>query len=202
MSNPPDDPFNQSDATILRPRPGRRSTASRESEPLAPPPPSAYAPPPLFQSSTLAPGAPAAGPGLGEFLTSGANALLQAAVPLLVLAGRLRGQIAQTDIETLRRQTSQEIRAFEERARQGGIPAEDALAARYALCTVIDEAVLNTPWGAQSNWAGQSLLVTFHRESSGGEKFFQILDRVMTESQRYITLLELLHVCLALGFEA
>ncbi len=55
------------------------------------------------------------------------------------------------------------------------------MAARYALCTVIDEAVLNTPWGAQSDWAGQSLLVTFHRESGGGDKFFRVLERVIGE---------------------
>jgi len=138
---------------------------------------------------------------LEEFTASGTNPLLGAAAPLLVLAGRLRGQIAQADIESLRRQAIQEIRTFEERARRADVPAEDVLAARYALCTVLDEAVLNTPWGAQSNWAGQSLLVTFHREGSGGEKFFQILDRVSGEPQRYLALLELLYVCLALGFE-
>ena len=152
----------------------------------------------MFQSSTP----PSQPPNIAWAMAAGgANALLQAAIPLLVLAGRLRGQITQTDIEHLRRQASQEVRGFEERARQSGIPAEDALAARYALCTVVDEAVLNTPWGAQSGWAGQSLLVTFHRESSGGEKFFQILDRVQAEPQRYIALLELLYACLALGFE-
>jgi type VI secretion system protein ImpK len=95
----------------------------------------------------------------------------------------------------------QEVRAFEERARQANVPAEDVLAARYALCTVIDEAVLNTPWGAQSAWAGQSLLVTFHREAQGGEKFFQILERLLAEPQRYLGLLELYYVCLAVGFE-
>jgi type VI secretion system protein ImpK len=122
-------------------------------------------------------------------------------VPLLALAGRLRGQIANADIESLRRQAIQEIKSFEDRARRAEIPAEDVLAARYALCTVIDEAVLNTPWGAQSDWAAQSLLVTFHREAAGGEKFFQILDRVSSEPQRYLALLELFYVCLALGFE-
>jgi type VI secretion system protein ImpK len=95
----------------------------------------------------------------------------------------------------------QEVRAFEERARQANVPAEDVLAARYALCTVIDEAVLNTPWGAQSAWAGQSLLVTFHREAQGGEKFFQILERLLAEPQRYLGLLELYYACLAVGFE-
>src|SRR6185437_12153314 len=100
------------------------------------------------------------------------------------------------DFESLRRQAIQEIRGFEERARRAEVPAEDILAARYALCTAIDEAVLNTPWGAQSDWSGHSLLVTFHREAAGGEKFFQILDRVSKEPQRYLALLELLYVCL------
>ena len=138
---------------------------------------------------------------LDEFAAVGTNPLVQAAVPLLALAGRLRGQVANADIESLRRQAMQEIRTFEERARRADVAAEDVLAARYALCTVLDEAVLNTPWGAQSDWSTQSLLVTFHREAAGGEKFFQILDRVSGEPQRYRALLELLYVCLALGFE-
>lgn len=185
----------------------------------APPPPAGYAPagaqPTVFappghgQHAQYAPPTYGAQPPhaaapvvpLENLVTNGENPLLQSAVPLLVLAGRLRGQIAQADIEALRRQAIQEIRSFEERARRAEVPAEDVLAARYALCTVLDEAVLNTPWGAQSNWASQSLLVTFHREGSGGEKFFQILDRVSGEPQRYLALLELLYVCLALGFE-
>jgi type VI secretion system protein ImpK len=138
---------------------------------------------------------------VGEFISAGRNPLVQAAVPLLVLAGTLRGQIANADVESVRRQCIQEVRAFEDRVRQANVPAEDVLAARYALCTVIDEAVLNTPWGAQSTWAGQSLLVTFHREAQGGEKFFQILDRLLTEPGRYVGLLELYYACLAVGFE-
>src|SRR5262249_43100148 len=35
----------------------------------------------------------------------------------------------------------------------------------------------------------------------GGEKFFQILDRVAADPRRYQGMLELLYVCLALGFE-
>lgn len=214
-----------------RPGAGRRAAPAGPAggPPNAPPSPPApsYAPPapsyspppvqagadsyaaPVEQSPAHAQGAAAgllqfptsAAASLDEFTAAGGNPLVQAAVPLLVLAGRLRGQIAQADIESLRRQAIQEIRTFEERARRSNVPAEDILAARYALCTVLDEAVLNTPWGAQSNWAGQSLLVTFHREGSGGEKFFQILDRVSGEPQRYLALLELLYVCLALGFE-
>jgi type VI secretion system protein ImpK len=201
MANPPEDPFAPNDATIMRPQPGRRPGAP---PPQPKPPGTGSAPPvpPLPQPQLQAtPAAAASAPGVAEFISAGRNPIVQAAVPLLILAGRLRGQISNADVESLRRQCVQEVRAFEDRARQAGVAPEDVLAARYALCTAIDEAVLNTPWGAQSRWAAQSLLVTFHREAQGGEKFFQILDRLLTEPQRYVALLELWYTCLALGFE-
>src|SRR5262245_24462780 len=200
-NNNSDDPFAPSDATILRPRSGaaRRPTpapAAGQPPPpnqQQPPPSAAHQPTPPLPRHSAAPAAPPPGAaGFNEFLLTGINPLVQAAIPLLMLAGRLRGQVAQADVEALRRQTIQEVRSFEERARQAGVPAEDAMAARYALCTAIDEAVLNTPWGSQSGWSSQSLLVTFHREAFGGEKFFQILERVNSEGSRYQSLLELL----------
>ncbi len=205
MSTPPDDPFAPSDATILRPRPGRRPNVAAGPDAAAPPAPrsernrapNAGWPGPPTPSGP----APDTAGTVAEFVGAGRNPVLQAAVPLLVLAGRLRGQIANANVQGLRAQCIQEIRAFEERLRRATIPDADVLAARYALCTVIDEAVLNTPWGAQSGWAVESLLVTFHREAQGGDKFFQILDRLLGEPQRYLSLLELWYVCLSLGFE-
>ena len=88
-----------------------------------------------------------------------------------------------------------------DRLRTAAVSREDALVARYVLCTFVDTAVLNTPWGSQSDWASQSLLVMFHKEVSGGEKFFEILDRVRGNPARYIDLIELIFVCLALGYE-
>lgn len=203
----PDDPLAPRDVTILRPRPGagRKPVPPPQSpppaQPSAQPPPAAYAPAPSPSQPPAQFAAPAFAESLAQLPGAAVNPLVQAAVPLLLLAGRLRGQIASADVEGLRRQAMHEIGAFEERARRAEIPAEDVLAARYALCTVVDEAVLNTPWGAQGGWASQSLLVTFHREASGGEKFFQILERVSGEPQRYLALLELLYACLSLGFE-
>ncbi|MDB6012830.1 MAG: motB 1 [Gammaproteobacteria bacterium] len=220
MSQDKPDDLTPRDATILRPRPGagRRPgpaagagqappSGGQASAPGAAPWPAADGPASGPSAAPWSGGAPAAPPQaasftpLSDFSQASTNPLVQAAVPLLVLAGRLRGQIANADIESLRRQAIQEMRSFEDRARQADVPPEDVLAARYALCTVLDEAVLNTPWGADGNWSNQSLLVTFHREAAGGEKFFQILERVSSEPQRYLVLLELLYVCLALGFE-
>src|SRR5262245_50452077 len=142
----PEDPFAGSDVTILRPRPGRRGSGPRDALPGTPSSPSSQQQSAdLLQSSSSR-----SSSGIGDAPASGQNPLLQAAVPLLVLAGRLRGQAAHTDIGNLRAQTVNEMRAFEDRVRAAGVPSEDAMAARYALCTVLDEAVLNTPWGAQS----------------------------------------------------
>lgn len=146
--------------------------------------------------------APVAPPiNLADFYASGNNVLLQSATPLLVLAQRLRGTVSVPNIGGLRRQVFEELRTFENRARGSGVSAEDVLAARYTMCTALDEAALNTPWGAQSEWASQTLLVAFHREAFGGEKFFQILDRLAADPARYIDLMELMFACLVLGFE-
>jgi type VI secretion system protein ImpK len=186
------------DATILRPRPGRQRAVTAGSAQIPPPP---RGPVPLPEAPLTAAQAAEPGASFVSFLTGGINPLVQAATPLLILAGRLREQIRNPHVDNLYSQSVQEIRSFEERARRAAVPDEDVLAARYALCSVIDEAVLNTPWGAESGWAARSLLVTFHRESSGGQKVFQLVDRVLNEPRRYLALLELLYICLSLGFE-
>ena len=183
-----DDPFAPSDATILRPRPGAGRRGGGDGAPPKPP-----APPPY-------------GSGLPvdeddrQLLASGLNPLAAAASPLLLLAGQLRGTLSAPDVPGLRRHTLEEIRRFEERARTAGIPHEVVLAARYVLCAGLDEAVLSTPWGAQSEWAQQTLLVALHREAWGGEKFFEMLDRISADPARHIDLMELQYLCLALGF--
>lgn len=130
----------------------------------------------------------------------GLNPLVQAAIPLLLLAGQLRGAPAAVDVAALRRHVLEEIRRFEDQARASGIRNEIVLAARYALCAALDEAVLSTPWGAQSEWAQHPVLVALHREAWGGEKFFEMLTRISADPARHLDLLELQHLILALGF--
>jgi type VI secretion system protein ImpK len=44
-------------------------------------------------------------------------------------------------------------------------------------------------------------LSSFHGETWGGEKFFAVLERMLREPATHLPLIELLHVCLLLGFE-
>src|SRR6267378_2789051 len=193
-----DDPFRPSNATVLRPKPGagKRPAAA---PPPAPPPPSA--PPPTFRRGS----APQPGPGpaaLRRLPGQGLNPLVSAAVPLLLMAGGMRGSTIQGDVPALRRQALEEIRGFEESARAAGIANEVIIAGRYALCAALDEAVLATPWGAHSDWAQQTLLNTLHREAYGGEKFFEMLERIAQEPGLRIDLIELQYLCIALGARA
>jgi type VI secretion system protein ImpK len=112
----------------------------------------------------------------------------------------LRGTLSSPDVIGVRRHALDEIRRFEERALASGVPNEVMLAARYVLCAGLDEAVLSTPWGAQSEWAQQTLLVALHREAWGGEKFFEMLSRISRDPARHIDLMELQYLCMALGF--
>lgn len=117
-----------------------------------------------------------------------------------MLAGRLRASRQGTDVGGLRRQALEEVRRFEERAARMQVPPELVMAARYALCATLDEAVLATPWGGQSEWSQQTLLVTLHGETWGGEKFFDMLARTWDQPAKFIELMEVQYLCLATGF--
>jgi len=184
-----DDPFRPADATVLRPRPGAGRPGAGAVPPL-----------PRWQS----PGAPAPAEPLPasvhESLGTGLNPLVRAASNVLLLAGRLRGTLSAPDVAGLRRHALDEIYKFEERARSAGAANETVLAARYALCATLDEAVLSTPWGAQTEWAQQTMLVQLHREAWGGEKFYAMLERISQDPGRHIELMELQYLCLVVGF--
>jgi type VI secretion system protein ImpK len=185
------DPFAPRDATVMRPRPGagKRGAADAGTPGAAP-----------GARSARRESADGVSGDLRDFMNSGLNPLLQAASPLLILAGKLRGMLSNPDVGALRRQVLEEIRRFEDRSNASGVASGVISAARYALCATLDEAVLSTPWGGQSEWAGQTLLVTLHRETWGGEKFFEMLDGILADPARHIDLIELQYVCLALGF--
>ncbi|CAN7530435.1 type IVB secretion system protein IcmH/DotU [Bosea sp. LjRoot90] len=186
---------------------------------LAPPPaaqPTGFVPPPTQSSSlisrsepprqqrrTSAPTrepAPSALQANAE-ITDGSDALVAAANPLLALVAQLRDAVDFADVAQLRNEVVEQIHKFEEAAVRNGAAAGDVQAARYVLCSLIDETVMTTPWGAASDWSASSLLNRFHNETWGGEKVFAILDRVKTDPRKNIALLKLIDFVLLLGFE-
>lgn len=132
---------------------------------------------------------------------SGHNPLVVAANPLLNAIPQIRHSVSHDDQAGLRQQLIDEIRRFEVRCQQSGLTYEVIVGARYCLCTALDEAAALTPWGSRGVWSGSGLLVTFHNETWGGEKFFQLLARLSQNPREHVALLELINYCLLLGFE-
>lgn len=175
------------DRTMIMPRPGGRAAdapAPRAEAPSAPGPAPAM------------PGAP-----LPSSLAQGLNPLERAAGPMLALLTRLRSTIAHPLPASLRAQLLAYLRQFEEQARAAGVAQDEVMLSRYVLCTALDEAVLSTPWGSASDWGKQSLLITLHNEAWGGEKVFQLLEHCLQNPRQRLHILELLYLCLCLGFE-
>jgi len=177
-SNPFADYIDQ-DKTILRPNPGGRKTN------FSPPPDESLG----FTSDFTLP------------TNLSSNPITAHATALLSLVSQLRHTIAHSDSAGLRNRVIQEIKQFEKNLLNQQIAPEKIRAAHYVLCAAVDEAVLHTPWGEQSLWRTQSLLVTFHKEAWGGEKFFLILKNAQQNPATHLNLLELLYLCLSLGFK-
>ena len=94
-----------------------------------------------------------------------------------------------------------DITYFTDASGKKGVENSQVMLARYVLCTFSDELICTTYWGKDNNWANSSLLGHFYNETYGGDKFFQILDQLLRAPAKYIDLLELMYICLSLGFE-
>lgn len=129
------------------------------------------------------------------------NPLVFAANPLLNTIPQIRHSLVHPHPANLRQQLINEIQHFEVVCQQAKLPYEVIIGARYCLCTALDEAAALTPWGLRSVWSGSGLLVTFHNETWGGEKFFQLLAKLSQNPKDNLFLLELINFCLQLGFE-
>ncbi|GLX91196.1 type IVB secretion system protein IcmH/DotU [Pseudomonas weihenstephanensis] len=129
------------------------------------------------------------------------NSLVAAASQLLSEVVRLKHSESREDLLPLNERLTAALKVFEVRALHNGAESSQVMAARYVLCTVVDEAVVTTTWGNESEWSQMSLLSSFHNETFGGEKVFQLLDRLSKNPVKHLPMLELMYLCLSLGFE-
>ncbi len=187
--NSVNDPFAQLDEqrTFIKPNPGGRGAVQGQTEP-----------PRDFGRDAQRDAGPADD---GAAPAGGLNPLVSLANRLLLLVPQLRATRHVDDPAALRNSLAQGIRDFATQAAAAGIGPERVMAARYVLCTMLDEAAADTPWGGSGVWAQHSLLALFHNETWGGEKVFQLMARLAEKPDANRDLLELIYSALVLGFE-
>ncbi|WP_110687083.1 type IVB secretion system protein IcmH/DotU [Salinicola aestuarinus] len=112
-----------------------------------------------------------------------------------------RGQQAES-VERFLERVDQWLREFEEKARAENYSAESVRDAQYALCAFLDESVLK---GGVGNIREHVELHPFQYRYFGvhlaGEGFYDRLETLRGDVRGNLDVLEVYHLCLALGFE-
>ncbi len=131
----------------------------------------------------------------------GTNPLVAAAAPVLAAVLRVASDLSRNpDVDQLRRAIVAAMRRFEVDALATDLDTRSLRAARYALCTTIDDMILSTPWGRTSSWVQQSMTSIFHNEVTGGERFYEILEQMQKDLGHHEPVVELMYFCMSLGF--
>lgn len=128
------------------------------------------------------------------------NPLIEAAKPVLILANSMQQATSQLSTDSLINKFSLLINNFEENAEKNGAKYDAIQAAKYCLCTFVDELAVRAGW-ADETWSKNSLLVSFYDETWGGERFFEIIQNLKQDSDKNIDLLEFMYLCLQFGYK-
>lgn len=128
------------------------------------------------------------------------NPLIEAAKPVLILANSMQQTTSQLSTDSLINKFSLLINNFEENAEKNGAKYDAIQAAKYCLCTFVDELAVRAGW-ADETWSKNSLLVSFYDETWGGERFFEIIQNLKQDSDTNIDLLEFMYLCLQFGYK-
>lgn len=135
------------------------------------------------------------------------NQLYNSAAGLLALCAELKTNRLECNVINLKAFLVEELNNFGLRATQLGIDKIHTDATRYLLCAVLDEFILNQQldqeyhWQSDEDWSKQSLVNIFYYDLWGGEKFFEILDHMLEDAEANIQLIEVISICLSLGYE-
>lgn len=128
------------------------------------------------------------------------NPLLAAARPLLRALADMPVVLQPKQGEWLKELLVLEARDFQSVCERANIRREHILAARYCLCTALDEAANGTSWG-QHTWSSNSLLIQLHGENDGGERVFHVLGRLVEAPAEHMPVIEVIYHILSLGFQ-
>lgn len=104
------------------------------------------------------------------------------------------------DVERVSIALSKELDSFSNNTMEQGVDSRHLHIARYMLCTFCDELIANASWADHYDWGSVSLLNKYYQESYGGDKFFQLLQKMEQNPTEYIHLMELAFVCLSFDF--
>lgn len=128
------------------------------------------------------------------------NPLVNAFSILLGMAPELERATAPENPDVLRERLLDNLTYSRDGAVSSGVPLTRADQAAWFVAALLDDIAINTPWGGSSGWPGLPLVVSLYGNVDAGERFFDLAEDLMRYPERDPELLELVFLCLSLGF--
>jgi type VI secretion system protein ImpK len=120
---------------------------------------------------------------------------------LFALILSLRRSAQYGDETALRDRIQSYLSRIESEGIAARIPRDVLEAAKYPLVAFIDETILNSQWQHRERWRDRPLQLHYYGERTAGTHFFTNLAELRRQGEGRRDLLEIYHICLALGFE-
>jgi type VI secretion system protein ImpK len=133
--------------------------------------------------------------------TTNKNLLVATANKLFTEIAHLKRRKNCNDPSKLHKHLLNEIQKFQIKAENLQYDTDNILIGRYALSATIDETILQTSWGIQAKWQDCVLLQELQQDANANEHFFTILERICRAPNKFLDNIELMYICLSLGFE-
>lgn len=129
------------------------------------------------------------------------NKIIVAFAHVLDVSQDLRQVRAPDDPEALRIRLLEDITRARDMAVSDVGSLQRADSAAWLVAALVDDLVLNTPWGGHGIWPSRSLVATLYGDVDAGVQFFERLEDLRRYPDRDPELLELAYICLSLGFQ-
>ena len=128
------------------------------------------------------------------------NKLINAFSPLLGLAPELEAVSPPDNPDVLRARLLDNLTYARDNAVSAGLSLTQADKGAWFVAALLDDIALNTPWGGNSGWPRMPLVAELYGNVDAGTRFFDLTDDLMTYPARDPDLLQLVFMCLSLGF--
>ncbi|MBY4677073.1 type IVB secretion system protein IcmH/DotU [Marinobacterium arenosum] len=128
------------------------------------------------------------------------NQLLNAGAELLSLCVTVSRMPQPDDLHRFRHGLISSISELKQRIAALDYPPSVADKTCFLFCIVLDEMILHSEWGESCGWENQTLLSELFGVRDGGEQFYRVADKALSQPNLLIDLLELIYLFLKVGF--
>jgi type VI secretion system protein ImpK len=132
---------------------------------------------------------------------SGDESLSMLSTDLFIIIMNMTPDVDMGTEQEMRRILRHYIDRFEDNCTSGGIDSQKRNFAKYALVALIDEKALALPKKWAALWSAHPLQFDYFSDMVAGERFFEYLEQLLQQPQKYLDVLEVYYLCLCLGFK-